>query len=393
MNTTPLTPVNSDNCKLRLDFLEDCRASGMPEARVLQRYSTTEHLVRRAGDKPLWKYSIGELNQVLANTPALNLSHGEKPLSYERLRKVYLHARELLAYAIEQYPTQFKQRPRHLRNLTPPVQVGVASTDRRPYYTLDEVLKIAAADFSNDLILRRAQAVACLQFVSGMRSGALATLPLHALDLDNLKVDQNPKHGIRTKNAKSAITFLVNLPEVLKPIQGWCQFLSEQVSPNAMVFNVFDDLVVPIRLTDRTPGQSRVKHVNDGYQKLCDALSLPYRASHAFRHGHIVFCLQKCKTPAEFLALSQNVMHADVKMTEHYGAQDVSGIQAAYAQLCSRRVITDRGRSLRRGNGLMDVSQAMETLTVATKSQSLVEPQREMLVKLTLELLPLLMLK
>ena len=35
----------------------------------------------------------------------------------------------------------------------------------------------------------------------------------------------------------------------------------------------------------------------------------------------------------------------------------------------------------------------METLTAATKSQSLVEPQREMLVKLTLELLPLLMLK
>ncbi len=382
-------PVHPENCKLRLDFLDDCRASGMPESRVLQRYSTTEHLVRRAGDKPLWKYSIGELNQLLAHTPALNVSKVEKPLSHERLRKVFLHARELLAYAIERYPALFKQRARHLRNLSPPPMAGTASTDRRPYYTIDEVSKIANAEFGEDLILRRAQAAACLQFVSGMRSGALASLPLHALDLKALKVDQDPKYGIRTKNAKSAVTILIDLPELLKPIRSWCQFLQEHVSPHAMVFNVFNDLVVPIRPTNRGPGRGRVKHVNDGYQKICAALDLPYRSSHAFRHGHIVFCLSKCKTPAEFLALSQNVMHADVKMTEHYGAQDFSGIQSAYAHF----VVEDHNLELRRRqeNAPIDVSDAMQTLTDATKGESLADDQREMLKQLTLELLPMLM--
>ena len=100
-----LTP-HPNNCKLRLDFLADCRANGMDEHRVQQRYATTEHLIRQADDKELWEYNIGELKQLLADTQALSSGQVGKPLSHERLRKVFLHARELLTYASDAVKSQ-----------------------------------------------------------------------------------------------------------------------------------------------------------------------------------------------------------------------------------------------------------------------------------------------
>ena len=119
------------NCKLRLDFLADCRANGMDEHRVQQRYATTEHLIRQAGDKELCEYNIGELKQLLADAQALSSNRVGKPLSHERLRKVFLHARELLTYAREVHPTRFKQHPRHLKNLQIPLPADGVSTERR----------------------------------------------------------------------------------------------------------------------------------------------------------------------------------------------------------------------------------------------------------------------
>ena len=88
------------------------------------------------------------------------------------------------------YPARFKQHPRHLKNLQIPLPADGVSTERRPYYTLSEMQQIAEADFGDDWVLRRAQAMACLQFDSGMRGGALVTLPLQALDLTALTVRQ-----------------------------------------------------------------------------------------------------------------------------------------------------------------------------------------------------------
>lgn len=382
------TPMHLENCKLRLAFLADCRASGMPEHRVKQRYATTEHLVRQAGDKPLWEFSVGELNQLLADTHALSTGRIDQPLSYERMRKVVLHAREMLTYAIEMDSKRFKHQPRHLKNLQARSEHSMLSTDRRPYYTLAEMKQVAAADFGDDWVLKRAQAMACLQYESGMRGGALVTLPLCALDLDNLTVRQDPRMGVKTKLRKAATTAILGTPELIKPVREWYAYLSSHVSPQAMVYNVFDDLCVPPQPTNKRPGQGRIKNLNDDYLKLCAAVDLPYRSSHAFRHGHIMHCVARCETPAEFLALSQNVMHADVKMTAHYGAQDLRAIQAVYANLLAK----DQKMSVNKGGEVtLDISAALATLTSVTQSRTITGEERESIKGLTLELLAMLL--
>jgi hypothetical protein len=82
-------------------------------------------------------------------------------------------------------------------------------------------------------------------------------------------------------------------------------------------------------------------------------------------------------------------MHADLRMTEHYGAQDLQGIQNAYATFTAG--VGNLERLGHEGNGEMDVDNAVQTLTEMTKSPSLSNQQREMLKIFTLELLRLLM--
>lgn len=142
-------------------------------------------------------------------------------------------------------------------------------------------------------------------------------------------------------------------------------YLSAHVSLQAMVYNVFYDLCVPPQPTNKLPGQGRIKNLNDDYGKLCTALGLPSRSSHAFRHGHIMHCVARCETPAEFLALSQNVMHADVKMTTHYGAQDLRAIQVVYANLLAKDQKTNANQGV---EITMDISAALVKMPIVNRA-------------------------
>ncbi len=47
--------------------------------------------------------------------------------------------------------------------------------------------------------------------------------------------------------------------------------------------------------------------------KLAD---LPYKSPHKFRHGHAVYALQHAKTMADYKAVSMNLMHGDIRVTD-----------------------------------------------------------------------------
>jgi hypothetical protein len=46
------------------------------------------------------------------------------------------------------------------------------------------------------------------------------------------------------------------------------------------------------------------------------AAGLPYKSPHKFRHGHAVFALQHARTMADYKAVSMNLMHADISITD-----------------------------------------------------------------------------
>ena len=338
-------PIHPDNYRLRMDFLAYCRSGGMSAAAVQPRSATTLHLLRCAGNRPLSDYSVGDLKALLPT--ASHLRQAGASLSHERLRKVFEHSRELLEFACLTQNKRFSRIDhRHLRNLkldkahylTNAVPGVSIAEDRRPFYTLEELLQIAGLDLTGDLMLWRAQACACLEFAGGLRIGAVATLPLYAINLDTLRVRQDPKIGVHTKNAKYGLTMLLDIGELLAPVRSWAAYLAKRATDQAMFYNVFDrrfDMNGLQQPTNNPPGNHRAIALADDYPKLCARAGVPYRGSHAFRHGHIVYCARRCKDLADFSALSKNVMHSDLRTTMLYaqmGSDEVASQYRVFSQ-------------------------------------------------------------
>ncbi len=54
-----------------------------------------------------------------------------------------------------------------------------------------------------------------------MRISAFVSLTLQLVDIDKREVIQDPTLGVRTKNQKYAVTYLWNIPELLKVVKEW----------------------------------------------------------------------------------------------------------------------------------------------------------------------------
>jgi hypothetical protein len=86
--------------------------------------------------------------------------------------------------------------------------------------TLEEIRNIAKAPVTT-IGERRIRASAISWFLSGIRISAFVSLPLSAVDLNNLEVKQWPKLGVRMKFRKHATTYLLNIPDLVEVVDGW----------------------------------------------------------------------------------------------------------------------------------------------------------------------------
>jgi hypothetical protein len=69
-------------------------------------------------------------------------------------------------------------------------------------------------------------------------------------------------------------------------------------------------------LSSAKPGKNRHIQLAKRIRKLSQLLGLEYKSPHKFRHGHAVYALLKAKDMADYKAISQNLMHSDIKVTD-----------------------------------------------------------------------------
>jgi integrase len=197
--------------------------------------------------------------------------------------------------------------------------------------TLDEVRAMASAPVYT-LRDRRIRAAAVFWFLSGIRVGAFVTLPPNAVDLKKLKVYQFPKLGVKTKFQKSAVTFLFDIPDLLKVVRAWddeirsagSHFWFAPFSPDT---GLIDSEIFEV-------GQHRNIRARKDLQDWLSRVDLPYHSPHKFRHGHAVYGLKKAKTVKTLKAVSQNLMHSSLKVTDGiYGILDDMDVQAEISSL------------------------------------------------------------
>jgi integrase len=181
--------------------------------------------------------------------------------------------------------------------------------------SFEEVCNMAQAPAAQ-LWEMRIRAAAVFMFLSGIRVGALVSLPLAAIDLESRTIKQWPSLGVRTKFGKHATTYLLDVPELNGVIEEWDQLVRSAVPDDGYWFAPFNTLEGGFANEVDSIGQYRYVRVRKDLRRWLESVELPYRSPHQFRHGHAVYALKQAQDVADLKAVSMNLMHSNLSITD-----------------------------------------------------------------------------
>jgi integrase len=185
---------------------------------------------------------------------------------------------------------------------------------------LKDILQIAEAKVDN-IVERRIRAAACFWFLTGIRIGAFVSLKIKAVDIDNGIIYQYPNLGVRTKNSKYGKTFFLNIPELLEVVKAWDNEIKKILPEDGFWFAPLSPDTKEIDPYSRTIGDHRNIIARRNLKNWLEKVGLAYHSPHKFRHGHIQYGMQNAKTIADYKAVSMNVMHSSMDITDEVYSQ------------------------------------------------------------------------
>jgi integrase len=207
--------------------------------------------------------------------------------------------------------------------------------------TIEEIRAIAKAPVTT-LGERRIRASAIFWFLSGIRIGAFVSLPLAAVDLDNLSVKQWPKLGVRTKFKKRATTFLLNIPDLLEVVKEWDNEVRNICGNDGLWFAQVSPETCKIIPGAMMAGEFRSSIATRDLKQWLKKVGLLYHSPHKFRHGNAVYSLKNSKNIHALKAVSQNLMHSNISITDGvYGILSTIDVQGEIASLGNKIISND----------------------------------------------------
>jgi integrase len=170
-------------------------------------------------------------------------------------------------------------------------------------------------------IQHRDRALFALAILTGMRDGALISLRLKHIDADNEFVNQDPNE-VKTKASKQIYTYFTPIGDDLKTIvKDWVKYLRTELLygnddpafPRSKIGLNEKSGFVPVGIEPvcwATAASVR-KMMREAYARV----GLPYFHPHLLRKTLVKVGEQRCCTPEEFKAWSQNIGHESVLTT------------------------------------------------------------------------------
>jgi integrase len=153
--------------------------------------------------------------------------------------------------------------------------------------------------------------------MSGARDDAVASMRLRHVDVTNRRIRQDPREGVRTKNAKTITTSFFPVGGDFEAIvSDWLRHLQA-----ALLFGPDDPLFPSTKIAVGESGHfepvglSRT-HWTDAaairriFKQAFTAAGLPYFNPHSFRATIALLGGRVCRSPEEYKAWSQNLGHA-----------------------------------------------------------------------------------
>jgi integrase len=95
-----------------------------------------------------------------------------------------------------------------------------------------------------------------------------------------------------------------------------------------------------LRLKQQMRGYvGRRELVARGLARLCARANIAYHSPHKLRHGHAVYAMGNATTIADFKAVSQNLMHSSLGITDRvYGVLQGEDVQARIKSLSGAEI-------------------------------------------------------
>jgi integrase len=308
--------IQRNNYLLVRRYLQDLGEVYQLSGSSLGRYRFyLRHLLLWAGETPFQQAAKlrPTFPSYVSNLPGRN---GEAPLASVTQKKIIEVGKRFFIWGKQNYSKEFSSlTTAWLESLRSPRIRD--TTGEHEYVSLEEVKRlITIPNDEDDLALLRDKAAAAMLFLSGARASAFTTLPVSAVDLPTRTLHQWPELGVATKNGKRATTYLLPIPELLLVAQTWDDVVRSNLPSTAPWYAPISSRWGSQSLEESEPGKNRHQALDKRLRRLFTLAGLPYKSAHKFRHGHAVYGLIKAQTMVDYKAVSMNLMHNDIKITD-----------------------------------------------------------------------------
>ena len=263
----------------------------------------------------------------LARTKARN---SKKPLSKATLSSTLRHLKDFFKWLA--YQKGFKKidiRQIEYFNLSEKESREARGKSIKRYPSFEQIRAVLASMPSDSDIILRNRALIAFTALTGIRDGAMASLKLKHVKLDQELVVQRPDE-VRTKFSKTIFTHFFPVGDDIKEIVvEWIRFLKKE-----RLFNDNDPVFPRTKMShnenfelqadglEPTHWQS-AGQIRKIFKAAFEAAGLEYYTPHSFRNMLVKLGEQICRTPEEYKAWSQSIGHEHVLTTfTSYGQVD-----------------------------------------------------------------------
>ena len=351
-------PINRVNWTLLNDFIDSLRKEGVYSEKTLaaMRNALMKFIVY-VGMTPIAKIEKMERESFTAFLYNQKSEITDTRLEFEYRRKILEYTKRFLLWLrkkkkiniSDDYIDAIRIRDRRNTNW----KMEQISADA---YKFEDILKVA--DYRpKTLNMQRAKAAMLMGFLSGLRDGALVTLPFTDVYLQSDKpyIIQMVEHGTHLKNSKNIRTALINNAEVsgmLETVREWQKIVKSQYleqvgdipAPDEVnsEFHPYPYWFAPFSCTtglidfSQKPGISRASGYRRDLMDLCEKVGITYHRPHTLRHLHVLYLKDFARNYADLETIARNI-------------GDTPAVAAGYGQR-NREQITDAISSLFGGN-------------------------------------------
>ena len=164
---------------------------------------------------------------------------------------------------------------------------------------------------------------------------------------------------------RTRTTFMLQIPELLEVVREWDTLVRAELPPSCPWYAVIKSSWGEQRLSDQNPGSNRAISLDKRLRWLMTSAGLVYKSAHKFRHGHALYGLLHARTPADFKALSMNLMHSSTRITdETYAFLAEGDVREHILHLAANPIISPNGEleAIIRTAGKEELSRALEVI-------------------------------